>query len=337
MIYYISNSVKFIYLGVFIAIMIRKIIEQGNGTLTITLPKQWVDEIGLKGSSEIELLINQKNIIVMPLDTKKEKTISIHVDNFERLSFAKFLIACYELGFDTMELTFTKSTVQSWSHGKEDITEVINFFITRLVGFEILSQSKSVIRIGNIVKEHVKFESIVSRIFFLIEEYLQHLIDAMKSGEYDDLKNGENRHDNITKLIALATREVYEGGNFTKAEALNLAVILIILDKITDFIRYAYKYTSKYNSKVSNETINLAAKAMSFVEKYREFFNKFGFQQINELDDIRGEVKASFVKLIVSKSKEAPINAQFDALVETLHGAIKSRIAMDIDKGENKY
>jgi phosphate uptake regulator len=317
--------------------MIRKIIKQGNGTLTITLPKQWADEVGLTGNSEIELIVNQKNLVVVPISTNNEKTITIHVDNFDRLSFAKFLIACYELGFDSMELTFTKSTVKSWSHGNEDLKDVINFFVARLVGFEILSQSKTVIRIGNIVKEHVKFESIVSRSFFLIEEYLQNLIDAMKSGDYDDLKNGENRHDNITKFIALATRELYEGEKFTKAEAFNLAVILTLLDKVTDFIRYSYKYTVKHNSKISPDTIALAQNAALFIEKYREFFHKFSFTLINEMDSIRGDVKSGFVKIVESKAKEAAITAQFDALVETLHGGIKSRIAIDVDKGNHKY
>ena len=35
--------------------MKRKVIKQGNGTLTITLPKGWTEEIGLEGGDEVEI------------------------------------------------------------------------------------------------------------------------------------------------------------------------------------------------------------------------------------------------------------------------------------------
>ena len=69
--------------------MKRKIIKQGNGTLTITLPKQWTKDIGLDANNEVELTLNQNNMVVHAPNSKKQKTISINVDNFERLSFAQ--------------------------------------------------------------------------------------------------------------------------------------------------------------------------------------------------------------------------------------------------------
>ncbi len=314
--------------------MKRKVIKQGNGTLTITLPKQWADEVGLNSGEEIEITISQNNLIVTPVKSIVKKEITIDVDKFERLSFAKFLIACYEQGFDTIDLVFTKSHVQSWSHGKEQVNDVINFFVTRLIGFEVLSQTKNKVRIGNISKEYVKFESIMSRIFFLIEEYLSTLITALETNNHESLSERENRHDNITKLVALGCRIVHDSTEFSKVEAMNLVTILNLLDKITDFIRYACKYTSLYNKKVGSDTIKTAKKSFKFLESYRHFFNKFSYEAISELDELRGDVKKSYLECVQNCPKESAINSNFDALVETLHGAIKTRIAIELAKKE---
>ena len=312
--------------------MKRKVIKQGNGTLTITLPKKWTDDVGLTGGDEIEVSLSQNNLIATPLKANKKKEISIDVDKFERLSFAKFLIACYEQGFDTIDLVFTKSHVQSWSHGKEEGNDVINFFVTRLIGFEVLSQTKNRIRIGNISEKYVKFDSILSRIFFLIEEYLDNLISAFESNDFEPLKERESRHDNITKLVALGCRIIHDSPEFSKVEAMNLVTILNLLDKITDFVRYAYKYASLYDKKVSTQTINIAKKSFKFVEAYRHFFNKFGYEEISELDETRGSVKKAYLECVSASPKESAINSNFDALVETLHGGIKPRIALQLAK-----
>ena len=312
--------------------MKRKVIKQGNGTLTITLPKRWTEDIGLTGDDEIEAMINENNLIISPVSAGKKKLISINVDDFERLSLAKFLMACYEQGFDEMDLTFTKSKIKSWAMGDEDISKVINFYVSRLVGFEVLSQTKKSIKIGNIAQKHEKFESILSRIFFLIEEYLKDLIETMKSNDFDDLKSGESRHDNITKLVSLASRIVHESKSLSKIEVLNFFTILNLLDKITDFIRYAYRYTEKFNKRTNKETINFANKTLEFIEMYRGFFNKFNHKSIHLLDELRGEIKKQFLIIANKYPKKAVINAQFDALVETLHGAIKPRIAIELIK-----
>lgn len=312
--------------------MKRKVIKQGNGTLTITLPKRWTKDTRLTEDNEVEITINENNLIVNPVGTQEERSISVDAADFDRLAISKFLIACYEQGFDNITITFSKSKIKSWSHGEENIGDVIDFFVSRLIGFEVLSQTKNRFTIGNIAEKHVKFESILSRMFFLIEEYLRHLIESLESQSYDDLKDRELRHDTITKMISLSLRELYESVEFSKIESLNIASILNLLDKVTDFIRYSYKFTQLHNKKVSKDTIILAKKTLEYFDLYRSFFNKFSYEKINQLDDLRGNVKKHFIQNVKINSKESLIFSQFDALVATLHGAIKPRIAIEIEK-----
>ena len=310
--------------------MKRKVIKQGNGTLTMTLPKNWTEDVGLKGNSEIEIRVEENHIVVSPAGSDMNKAIEIDVDNYERLSLAKFLIVCYEQGIDTMTLSFSKQKINSWVYGDESVTDVIHFFVNRLIGFEVLSQTRNSIKIGNLSEKHIKFQGILSRIFFLIEEYIQHATEAMENFDYSDLKNGEVRHDNITKLIALASRIVNDSKTLTKVESMNLFLILNILDKVTDFCRYVYKNTLAYNKKVSKSTLDLAKEVYKFVEMYRSFFNKYDYKAINALDRLRGAVKKSYQESVKKYPAEAAINSNFDAFVETMAGAIKPRISIEL-------
>ena len=315
--------------------MKRKVIRQGNGTLTVTLPKNWTKDIGLKGGDEVEVQEVERGILFSTDFHSKQKSISINIDHMERLSLAKVLIACFEQGFDSITLTFSKSKIKSWSHGNENLPDLVKFFVGRLIGFEVLSQTSASITIGNLSEKLTKFENILSRIFFLIEEYLQHLIESMKSGDYSDLKNSENRHDNITKLVALGLRMVSEDTTHSRADALNYFTILNYLDKITDFIRYAYKNTSSFGKKVSKETLNAAEKSFKYLETYRHFFYKFDYKAVNELDEMRGEIKNLIVKAS-RKGANADINSQLDGMVESLHGIVKSRIAIELSQANFK-
>lgn len=315
--------------------MKRKIIKQGNGTLTMTLPRQWAREVGLSGESEIEIVVDENHLIVSPVGEINKKEITINVDNFQRLAFAKFLIACYEQGVDTMDLRFSKKTSKSWSHGHEDVADVIQFFTNRLVGFEVLSQTKNSIKIGNISEKHVKFENIVSRIFFLLEEYVDHLADALSTNDHAILKDGENRHDNIAKLVALSLRMIHESKTISNVNALNMHTVLHTVDKVADFFRYTYRYAMPHKRKVSKTTIRLVKKVRDFIEQYRHFFNKFSYDEIGTLDSLRGEVKGLFLLQMKKHPSEGTITYSLNAAVETLHGAIKPRISIELDK--NKF
>lgn len=311
--------------------MKRKVIKQGNGTLTITLPKQWTNKVGLKGGDEIDINEGKMGLLLNTQYHEVPKSISINIDDLEQLALAKLLIACFEQGYDTISLNFTKPKMKSWTHGTENTTNIINFFVGRLVGFEVTSQTSKSITIRNLSKKFTRFEDILPRLFFLIKEYLQHLTDAMKTGDYSDLKECENRHDNITKLVALASRMVCEENKYSKIETLNYFTILNYMDKITDFIRYAYRNTDSFKKKVSKETIVLAEKALEYIELYRHFFYKFDYKQVNELDKLRAEIKRLFIESS-KKNKESSITSNFESIVETMHGIIKSRISFELNK-----
>ncbi len=306
--------------------MKRKVIKQGQRTLTVTLPTEWTNKNKIKAGEELDLEEADNRLILSKGLTKDYNEISINIDRFNRLAIAKLLMACYEQGIDKMTLNFSKEEVESWCHGKVPLSKTIDFFVSRLIGFEIVNQGDKSFTIENLSEKMTRFEDTLSRIFFLIEDYLQNFIEQEKSGKHP--KDGEPRHDNITKFISLASRIIMEDNKFSKVESLNYFTILNILDKIADMVRYVYEYSE--GKKLDKETIMLAEKTLKYFKSYRHFFYKFSYDEINDLDELRGEMKKSFI----NTKEDLHINSQFNDLVEVLHGIIKCRVAIEISKNK---
>ena len=94
--------------------MKRRVIPQGNSTLTITLPRNWTKEMGINAGDELEVQVSGSSLLINTQQKKIKKTISINVDGLERLALAKFLNVCFEQGYDTITLTYSKSKISSW-------------------------------------------------------------------------------------------------------------------------------------------------------------------------------------------------------------------------------
>jgi phosphate uptake regulator len=311
--------------------MKRRIIKQGNNTLTITLPKQWTVKENISAGDEISIVEDGEDLKISSNLTKQDKSITINIDNLEKMALAKLLTACFEQEYDKIILNFSKKTIKPYSIRCSDLIGTINLYIGRMIGFEVTSQSSTSMVIEKVSERLTGFDNVLSRLFFLIEEYINMLIHDLKTEDYEDLREGEIRHENITKFVALASKMVSENNGFNKTETLNYFLIFNYMDKITDFIRYAYQSTLSFNKKVSDETIILGEKALDYLKLYRSFFYKFDYKKINELDLIRHELKKTFVKSS-QKHKEVGISSNFDALVEILNGTIKSRISLELLK-----
>ena len=65
--------------------MKRKLIKQGTGALTITLPKSWVSKYELKSGDEVEV-DEQERILLLKLDGKSDtlRKTEINIDNFDQ-------------------------------------------------------------------------------------------------------------------------------------------------------------------------------------------------------------------------------------------------------------
>src|SRR3989338_4106906 len=109
-------------------IMQRKLIKQGDGALTITLPRKWTKEKNLEAQHVVDITETEEGLLLSAIGKKKEKTITLDVSEYNTRMIMNIIYQSYRLGFDTIQLSFT---------AEEHYNEIQNITKT-LIGFEIV-------------------------------------------------------------------------------------------------------------------------------------------------------------------------------------------------------
>src|SRR3972149_5038111 len=86
--------------------MKRKIIKQGNNTLTITLPRKWTDKFNVKAGDELELLELNNTLQLMTKGSTANKSIDVDVSELNRKLTKYVLVLLYKAGYDTINITY---------------------------------------------------------------------------------------------------------------------------------------------------------------------------------------------------------------------------------------
>jgi phosphate uptake regulator len=305
--------------------MQRKVIRQGHNTLTITLPKKWAEHNRIQAGTELSIEERDDKLHISRIPVDATRTISLDSHELERFSLAKLLSACYELGLDKITIRLGKERLKCWHAGESDFHKTLNFYVDRLIGLEVTTQSNTHIDIENLSKTLLKLESTIARLFSMLLENIDHFIEALEKSDRTLLDDGEVRHDAITKFASLGLRIVYEDRTLTDAERLNSFVFLTLVDKAADFLRYAYRQMP--DAREYTEMIRLARLCRKYVETYRSFHYRYEYCLVNDLDDIRGSVKKH-----ARAVKQAEVAGYWSAFVEVLNGAVKTRIMIEMDR-----
>ena len=146
--------------------MKRRLIKQGQGGLTLTLPIDWIRKYNLSAGTEIELEDTESGLLVSKekIKTKKEIIINLGKENKSRLRTA--VSSAYRRGYDAITLKCTEKV------SLIDMTELVD----SLVGFIITEQEDKKVILQNVMKDD--FESVDSVInkFFQTIKYLQSVV-----------------------------------------------------------------------------------------------------------------------------------------------------------------
>ena len=81
--------------------MKRKVIRQGHNTLTITLPKKWVDRCNLKPGSEVDISEQDENLVIRRTSVEtEESSVEAEITGLDRTSVLLLLQGYYRYGYD---------------------------------------------------------------------------------------------------------------------------------------------------------------------------------------------------------------------------------------------
>ncbi|MCF8884690.1 MAG: PhoU domain-containing protein [Nitrososphaerota archaeon] len=184
----------------------RKIQQVGEGTFSITLPKNWVIEKGLKRGDL--LLITEEDDgslrIMPPIKSPREFSVTINAELAVSISqLTRLIRGCYIHGYDTIKIVSMKGFTE------EQITEIMKT-IDELPGLEIVEQTSQKIVIHSFIDpRRFTIEVLMKRLQVIVSSILNQLEDLVTVGDESIAKNIERQEDRVDELYFLMVRLLF--------------------------------------------------------------------------------------------------------------------------------
>lgn len=315
--------------------MKRKVIKQGNGTLTITLPKQWTKETGLKGGSEIEVIEHEKSLIIQCQACQDKKEINIDVTGLDRTTILLIIQSVYRYGYDTIKIKSEDSSVHHFrTEKKQNLSKLIYESVNRLIGFEIMSSSENKYEIKRIASETIEdFESVLRRIFLLLDEMMITFIQGIKNDK-ELIRSIEFKHINLKKFINFCIRLLNKYSYKSSGKTHLYFNIISFLSKTEDIIKNNARYIEKYKIKISSDSaIDLLNDINESIRLLYDLFYKYDVFKISNLNRKRDLFREKLFKSIKNiKKEENMIIGNMAQIIELILDMTETRIAMEDTK-----
>ncbi len=220
--------------------MKRKLIKQGGSGLTLYIPKNWLDERGLKPGDEVNV-DESGDYLLVSAEVKKENTIVLNLDGHELESdvYIPALTHVYRLGYDKIEVNSNNSKI---------IHAIEENVIPLLIGFEIVTKDKNLIVLENISEpSDDKFLTMLRRIFLIIDEMGEQVVCKIENPRFKSRMPELKKQ--IHKLCIFCKRNLTKKIHTTHNPLVYWEMITYLL-AIGHAYHYLYEYLRKNQKKM---------------------------------------------------------------------------------------
>ncbi|TRM81136.1 histidine kinase [Sulfolobus sp. A20-N-F6] len=188
---------------------VRRVQKFGKSTLMVSLPAEWVKEVGLSTGESVYLEVDEDGSLkVYPPNLKaesnvKEMKVIIQSNSTPSELMGRVIYSLYILGYDRIDI---ESKTGAFT---EDILRKIKDSIRNLIGLEIVSQSTDYIQIQSFL-DPTKYtmNNLINRLSNSIKQMLHYLDLGIKEGSRTFLQEVVELEKEIDRLYYLALRQL---------------------------------------------------------------------------------------------------------------------------------
>ena len=298
----------------------RKVIRQGKGTLTMSLPSKWTNQFKIKQGDE--LFLEQKGFLLLISPTANQSFTSTEIDleGIKSKGLAATMINnLYIKGYDEIKVNYYSPTQY----------DVISDCVRTLIGFEIISQKGNTCTIKELAKgESEDFDNILRRIFLLIIGSAEDGIDAYKKGDSQLVKSLEKRDLSVNTLINYSLRILNKKGGKDVQKSMHLYALLTLLEYLGD--EYARLYREA--SKIKPSTIVFAERVLKNLREFYELFYKFDKFKADKLKEERDILREDITKALEKAKTKDDLLAlhHFRRIADLVMDILKFNLAMQL-------
>ncbi len=194
----------------------RRVQSTGRGSYIISLPKEWVKDIGLKRGSEIAFGVQPDSTLVLVprklreigTEESKQKEYCVNADPKEEpQSTLRMIKALYAIGADIIHIRF-----KSLEEAEKYKAETKNFVRDTFLGSEIIDETDDEITVQILIK-HSEFpiEKAVRRMAIVALSANRDAIAALKNRSSTLFDSVINAHNDVDRLGLYIVRQLKYG------------------------------------------------------------------------------------------------------------------------------
>ena len=219
----------------------RKVQLTGGSTFTISLPKSWATEVGIKKNSIVGLIPQTDGrLVVTPFINEEPEVKRKIFDESDLLDFdrtLRCLVGAYVMGYDHMEIR----TNERLSH---EVRKAIRTFSDTVIGPEIVDDSLNCVSLTDLSDSRkLTFDKSVRRMYLIVNAMLESLEIAILKNDRAMAEEVIDRDRELNRLNWLVARQynklmrepqLVETLGTSKERGLNLMLIARIQERIGD-------------------------------------------------------------------------------------------------------
>ncbi|MEI7718487.1 MAG: hypothetical protein WCI72_01350 [archaeon] len=211
--------------------MIRKVIKQANQAYTITLPIEWVRENNIDKNLEVDVLAQDKSLVICNKKGVSVKKAKILVDSADRIVLARKIQALYAKGIDEIEIS-----------SKEEISSKIISIMVELIGYALVSQDKNSYTIKDVGgSNYSDLDEIFKRVFQMVLMFYDSAIEDIFGKEIETKESLDNRDKEINKFCLFLERAINKMYYSDPVKGRALFTYSFSLEKIGDEIHRLWR------------------------------------------------------------------------------------------------
>ena len=290
--------------------MRRKLIQHGMSSLTVSMPKKWVNKNNLVKGGEVEIEIFNNRLIISTEKQYKHNKISLDISNAQPM-IRKIVGATYKAGFDEVHIRF--NTYQELKAIQDVVRE-------QFTGFEIIGQSKESIIIKNLTQTNFEeFNNVLRRFFFVLNHISTEFCSAVEKDDFVWVKNTALIKIESDKFADYCRRAINMGFESEFERIAPLYTIIEQLEKVVDRYKDLCEYVSD-NKLILNKDIKSYSKdLLKFQEYFYNLFYKFELENIIILGKDKEVLQRKIDKIAdCCSKKEVKVIMLFDRILNLI-------------------
>lgn len=271
--------------------MKRKVIKQANQAYTITLPIEWVRKNNIENNPEIDVMINDKSLIITNQGQIEHKKIKIKIEEQVGRNISRIITSLYAKGIDEIEIESDKN-----------ISSEIIRSLKSTIGFALISQKENKFIIKDIGgSNYSDLDEIFKRVFQMILSFYESAINDIFGEEKETLDNLLSRDNEINKFCYFLERAINKMSYKDSTAGRILFTYSFVLEKIGDEIQRLWRTNIKYKIKKSKELKRFIEKSNEGLGKAFEFYFQFNVKKAEELAILRDKLREESMNLTKDK------------------------------------